>query len=122
MADDAIERLSGTTLDGRFTLDAFVARGGYGAVYRGTHLALRRPVAVKVLAVPEVYEGVARARFVEAFEAEALTVAGLHHPAIVRVHDVGVTTVEGRAHPYTVLEWIEGATSMRMRAASCTAT
>lgn len=108
--EDAIERLSGTTLDGRFTLDAFVARGGYGAVYRGTHLALRRPVAVKVLAVPEVYEGAARARFVEAFEAEALTVAGLHHPAIVRVHDVGVTTVEGRAHPYTVLEWIEGAT------------
>ncbi len=110
MADDAIERLSGTTLDGRFTLDAFVARGGYGAVYRGTHLALRRTVAVKVLAVPEVYEGAARARFVEAFEAEALTVAGLHHPAIVRVHDVGVTTVEGRAYPYTVLEWIEGAT------------
>ena len=107
---DPLEDLCGTTLEGRFTLDAFVARGGYGVVYRGTHLALRCPVAVKVLAVPERLEGSARARFVEAFEREARTAAVLRHPAIVGVHDFGVTTVGDRAHPYMVLEWIDGET------------
>jgi serine/threonine protein kinase len=108
--NDLITGLEGTTLDARFRLDVFVARGGYGAVYRGTHLALDCPVAVKVLAVPEVYEGSARARFVEAFQREALTAAALHHPAIVRVLDVGVTAVAAQPHPFLVMEWIEGVT------------
>jgi serine/threonine protein kinase len=107
---DPIEQLQDTCLADRFDLEAFVARGGYGVVYRGTHRALGCPVAVKVLAVPEVYQGSARERFVEAFEKEARTVAALRASAIVRVLDFGVATVGDLPYPYMVLEWLDGAT------------
>ena len=36
-------------LDGRYRLDARIAAGGMGEVWRGTDLALNRAVAVKLL-------------------------------------------------------------------------
>ena len=39
----------GSTLGG-YRVDALIARGGMGVVYRATHLALDRPVALKVIA------------------------------------------------------------------------
>ncbi len=117
--DHGIEGLAGTTLDARFKLESFVARGGYGAVYRSTHPALGCPVAIKVLAVHEAPGDALREQFAEAFEKEARLVAALQHPAIVRALDVGVTPIEGRAHPFMVMEWLDGATletSLRARA------
>ncbi len=107
---DPIELLDGRSIDTRFRLDRFVARGGYGAVYRGSHNALDCPVAVKVLAVPEELREAERERFFEAFEREARIVATLRHPSIVRVLDFGVTDLAGIAHPFIVLEWIDGET------------
>ncbi len=114
---DPIERLDGTAIDARFRLTTFVARGGYGAVYRGSHNALDCPVAVKVLAVPAALREAERERFFEAFEREARIVATLRHPSIVRVLDFGVTDIAGVAHPFIVLEWLDGETlEARLRA------
>ena len=99
--------LCGRTLDGKYALERFVAKGGYGAVYKGTHLALDCPVAVKVLVTPERYQGPMRARFLATFKQEARTVAALRHPAIVRVYDSGATD-DGEA--YMVMEWLDGVT------------
>ena len=43
-----LESLVGRELDGRYKLDKFLDRGGFGAVYRGVDNRLDQPVAVKV--------------------------------------------------------------------------
>ena len=101
----------GRTLDGKYALERFVARGGYGAVYKGTHLALDCPVAVKVLKAPEHLRGPVRVAFLEAFAREARTIAKLEHPAVVRVIDFGASPMaHGAAAPWMVLEWLAGET------------
>ena len=61
--------------------------GGFGVVYKGHDAELHRDVAIKVphrLRVAEPEDG-------EAYLAEARVLAGLDHPGIVPVYDVGCT-------------------------------
>ena len=78
MADLAI----GSTLAG-YRLDALIARGGMGVVYRATHLGLERSVALKVIAG----ELAGREGFRERFLRESRLAASLDHPAVVPVYD-----------------------------------
>jgi predicted Ser/Thr protein kinase len=72
-------------LAGEFDVDAELARGGMGVVFRGRETELGRPVAIKVLS-PEL--GIT-ARAAERFKREAKMVGGLEHPNIVPVYRVG---------------------------------
>jgi len=72
----------GSTLAG-YRLDALIARGGMGVVYRATHLALERPVALKVIA--RRYAG--DEGFRERFLRESRLTAQLDHPGVVPVYD-----------------------------------
>ena len=72
----------GSTLAG-YRLDALIARGGMGVVYRATHLGLQRPVALKVIA----HELGDREGFRERFLRESRLAASLDHPAVVPVYD-----------------------------------
>ena len=67
-----------------------IGRGGMGTVYRARDTQLERDVALKVLRAPELDPGLAR-RLAD----EARILAGLEHPGIVPVHDVG-TLPDGR--------------------------
>jgi streptogramin lyase len=78
VADPAL----GSTLAG-YRLDALIARGGMGVVYRATHLALERPVALKVIARQFAGDDGFRARFLR----ESRLAARLDHPAVVPVFD-----------------------------------
>ena len=83
-----------------YEVQGVLGRGGVGVVYQARHVRLNRPVALKMLlagayAVPEELE-----RFLR--EAEA--VAGLRHPNIVQVYDIG--DMDGR--PYFTMELVEG--------------
>jgi DNA-binding beta-propeller fold protein YncE len=78
VADPAI----GSTLAG-YRLDALIARGGMGVVYRATHLALDRPVALKVIARQFADDDGFRDRFLR----ESRLAARLDHPAVVPVFD-----------------------------------
>jgi hypothetical protein len=82
-----------------YEVEAVLGRGGIGVVYRARHLALKRTVALKMLAAghPNPAE---RARF----RAEAEAVARLQHPNIVQIHEVGET--DGR--PFFALEHVAG--------------
>jgi DNA-binding beta-propeller fold protein YncE len=72
----------GSTLAG-YRLDALIARGGMGVVYRATHLALERPVALKVIARQFAGDEAFRDRFLR----ESRLAARLDHPAVVPVLD-----------------------------------
>lgn len=78
----------GKTLDGKYRVDGFLKRGGMGAVYRGTHLMLDKPVAIKLIK-PEL---VSSSDVVQRFLREARAAAHLSHPNIVTVHDLGQTS------------------------------
>jgi len=62
-----------------------LGRGGMGVVYEAVHVALGRPVALKVLSAYATPDSTGRRRFLN----EARTAAGLHHTHIVPVFDVG---------------------------------
>lgn len=66
-----------------YRIDARLARGGMGVVYRATHLGLDRPVALKVIA----RELAGDASFRERFLRESRLAARLDHPAVVPVYD-----------------------------------
>ena len=72
----------GSTLAG-YRLDALIARGGMGVVYRATQLALERPVALKVIA----RELADKDGFRERFLRESRLAARLDHPSVVPVYD-----------------------------------
>jgi DNA-binding beta-propeller fold protein YncE len=78
MGDPAI----GSTLAG-YRLDALIARGGMGVVYRATHLALERPVALKVIARHLAEDDGFRERFL----GESRLAARLDHPNVVPIFD-----------------------------------
>jgi streptogramin lyase len=66
-----------------YRIDARLARGGMGVVYRATHLGLDRPVALKVIA----RELAGDAAFRERFLRESRLAARLEHPAVVPIYD-----------------------------------
>ncbi len=72
----------GSTLAG-YRLDALIARGGMGVVYRATHLSLDRPVALKVIARHLSRDD----RFRERFLRESRLAASLDHPNAVPIYD-----------------------------------
>lgn len=84
-----------------YSIDSLIGSGGMGAVYKARQLRLNRDVAIKVLPA-ELAED---AGFVQRFEREAQTLAGLNHPGIVAIHDSGQTTA---GHLYFVMEFVNG--------------
>jgi hypothetical protein len=79
-----------------------LGKGGMGEVYRARDTRLGREVAIKVLPAHTASTPDALARF----EFEARAVAGLNHPNILALHDVGVQT----GISYAVTELLEGET------------
>jgi serine/threonine-protein kinase len=69
----------------RYRIVREIARGGMGVVYEAEDTELRRRVAIKVLASELASEDA-----VDRMRAEARTIAGLEHPGIVPLHDVGL--------------------------------
>jgi len=87
---------------GRYRIVAKLGEGGMGEVYLARDTRLGRDVAVKVLSPSLALDASAVARF----EREAHTIAGLDHPNICRVYDVG----EHAGAPFLVMERLEGET------------
>jgi serine/threonine-protein kinase len=93
----------GRRLANKYELESLLGSGSAGAVYRATHLGLRRPVAVKVL-----HERHRRSpQTVGRFKAEALLASRLDHPNVMRVLDSGQ---EPDGTLYLVMEFVEGKT------------
>jgi non-specific serine/threonine protein kinase len=80
-----VRLVPGSVVAGRYRVEGEIGAGGMGRVYRATQLALRREVALKVLASGPSASSAALARF----EREAAGIARLRHPHIVTVYDAG---------------------------------
>jgi eukaryotic-like serine/threonine-protein kinase len=83
-----------------YDLGEVLGRGGVGVVYKALHLGLNRVVALKMLLAGAFAGRAERQRFAR----EAKVVAGLRHPNIVQVYDVG--DLDGR--PYFTMEFVAG--------------
>ncbi|MBQ7926385.1 MAG: Stk1 family PASTA domain-containing Ser/Thr kinase [Lachnospiraceae bacterium] len=92
----------GMMIGDRYEILEKIGTGGMSDVYKAKCHKLNRYVAVKVLK----QEFCENANFVSKFRIEAQAAAGLMHPNIVNVYDVGE---EGDIH-YFVMELVEGIT------------
>ena len=92
----------GSFIADRYEILEKIGAGGMSDVYKAKDQVLGRFVAVKVLK-PEFAEDV---NFVTKFHTEAQSAAGLQHPNIVNIYDVGS---EEHMH-YIVMEYVEGIT------------
>ena len=104
--------LSGQVLDGQFRVDKLIGEGGFSVVYKGHHLGLDEPIALKCLKLPSSLGTALVETFVQRFRDESrllyrLSQGNLH---IVRSIASGMATASltGALVPYMVLEWLEG--------------
>ena len=105
-SDDGRQRaqsLVGQTLSQRYRIDALLAFGGMGAVYRGEHVLMRKRIAVKVL-LPNAKD---LPQLVERFQREAIVGAHVSHPNIASATDFG--QLDDGSY-FLVLEHIKGKT------------
>jgi serine/threonine-protein kinase len=104
--------LVGQVLDGHFRVDRYVGEGGFSIVYKGTHVGLSEPIAIKCLKLPNTLGSALVESFVKRFRDESrihykLSQGNLH---VVRSIASGTTIAPTTSAlvPYTVLEWLEG--------------
>ncbi len=97
----------GTEVAG-YRIESLAGRGGMGVVYLAEQLALKRRVALKLLA-PELAED---ARFRERFLRESALAASLEHPSVIPIHDAG----EADGVLYLAMRYVEGTDLHRLLA------
>ena len=92
----------GMIIGDRYEIQEKIGTGGTADVYRALDRKLNRPVAMKVLK----QEFSENDNFVSKFRSEAQSAAGLMHPNIVNVYDVG----NEKGIYYIVMELVDGIT------------
>ncbi|HKQ68574.1 MAG TPA: protein kinase [Polyangiaceae bacterium] len=114
MAATDLYGLAGQVLDGQFRVDRAIGEGGFSVVYRGQHVGLDEPVAIKCLKLQTQLGSALVEAFIRRFRDESkihyrLSRGSLH---IARTIAAGTTMAPatGALVPYMVLEWLEGYT------------
>jgi serine/threonine protein kinase len=95
----------GKVIAGKYRIERKIGQGGFGEVYKGCDLNLKRDVAIKIL-TDVGYEETFKRRFLR----ESEMMAKLMHPNIVTVFDFG----EFEHRPYLVLELVDGPSLLEM--------
>lgn len=85
---------------GPYQLLGEIGRGGMGIVYRARHSGLNADVALKVIRSCDL----ASAEEIRRFQQEARAAAGVSHPGVIRVHDVG----ESEGLHYLTMDLVDG--------------
>ncbi len=117
---DINDPLLGRVLDGRFTVQSVLGRGGMGVVYRALQASLERSVALKVMTlsaqVPELDDAIDEhdADFQRRFFLEAATGAKLKHPNTITVFDYGSTQIDDVRVFFIAMELLDGVTLSKL--------
>ena len=98
-------KLAEQTQDMEYHFDGYkvvreLGRGGMGVVFLAEQIQLKRMVAVKMILSRIHANREVRRRF----QIEAESIARLHHPHIVQIHEIG----EQDGYPFFSLEYVEG--------------
>lgn len=110
MAEDYFG-IVGTTQAGAYRVEAVVAEGGFGVVYRAFHDAFQAHVALKCLKIPVQMNEENQREFLDKFKGEAALLFRLSASisSVVRpLHVDRLTTPDGRFVPFMALEWLDG--------------
>ena len=91
---------------GQYRIGPVIGRGTMGRVYRGEHAGLRRTCAIKVMNPSLVTR---HPQIIDRFWAEARALAGLVHPHVVTVHNLG----SDRGYHYIEMEYVPGGVSLK---------
>lgn len=106
--------LEGQILDGQFRVEKAIGEGGFSVVYRGRHVGLDEPIAIKCLKLASSLGAQVIDSFVRRFRDESKLQYKLSQGnlSIVRAIASGTTMAPatGALVPYMVLEWLEGQT------------
>jgi serine/threonine-protein kinase len=94
--------LTGHILKERYLVLGLVGEGAMASIFAAEDLTTGEPVAVKMLRVSGN-----QSRLRERFFHEVLAAAGIGHPNIIQVHDVGETL---ERTPFLVMEFLRGET------------
>jgi len=89
---------------GNFTLEARLARGGMGEVWRAVQQQPRRDAAIKM-----IRPGILTASVLRRFEIEAEVLARLDHPCIAPIFDAGVDDLGDGAMAWFAMELVKDA-------------
>ncbi|PYQ04252.1 MAG: hypothetical protein DMF82_11175 [Acidobacteria bacterium] len=98
----------------RYQIQGEIGRGMMGVVYRALDPALGRVVALKTVQSVFPLPPEQQKAFEERFLSEARVAAGLSHPAIVTVHDVGRDPESGAL--FIAFEYLQGQTLAELTA------
>jgi eukaryotic-like serine/threonine-protein kinase len=104
LGQTAIESLpiSIGTMIGSYQVEAELARGGMGVVYRATQQGLQRPVALKLINSGLLASSEERRRF----RREAEAAARLQHPGIVSIYEIG----DWQGYDFFSMSFVDGPT------------
>lgn len=102
LAEAEGERTLPRLIAGRYRIDGPLAEGGMGVVFRGWHVLLEQPIAIKVLKEEYADHPEAVARFLR----EARATARLQGRHVAHVFDIG--RINGRT-PFMITELLKGA-------------
>jgi predicted Ser/Thr protein kinase len=91
--------LTGSLIAG-YRIEEEIGKGGMGVVYRATQVALRRPVALKLIA-PELADD---ERFRERFKRESRLAASIDHPNVIPIYEAG----ESDGSLFISMRWVDG--------------
>jgi serine/threonine-protein kinase len=97
----------GDLFEDKYLIEDIAGKGGAGLVYRAQHVYMEREVAIKVLHSPLLKDPAV----LTSFRQEAMAVACLEHPNIIRVYDFGVAS---SGFPYLVMEYAKAVTVREM--------
>ncbi len=89
-----------TSISDRLQILGRIGKGGMSVVYKAQHLAMKKPVAVKLL-LPHLTND---PKSLKRFQLEAQATANLNHPNIVRIYDCGMTEEQA----FIIMDFIEG--------------
>ncbi len=97
-AGDELPRL------GRYVLERVLGKGAMGKVYQGHDPQIRRPLAIKTMALAQEFDADALSEVRQRFFREAESAGRLSHPNIVTIHDAG----EADGLAYIAMELLTG--------------